>query len=130
VYAKVHTRNDSAWLPGNIVRVSGPVSYVIELNDGRQQRCHVDQIIARIGPLDDESATEVLDNILTTVAPPATHNALVPAVPPLVSDSASPPTTTPQTTSIPPSSQSIRNDQPTRRSTRSTAGNAPDRLNI
>lgn len=38
----------SGWLPGKIVETTGPVSFVVLLEDGRRKRCHQDQIRARV----------------------------------------------------------------------------------
>ena len=35
------------WLPGRVVKVNGPLSYLIELQDGRTVRCHVDHVRSR-----------------------------------------------------------------------------------
>ena len=32
------------WLPGGIVKKTGPVSFAVRLGDGQQRRCHQDQI--------------------------------------------------------------------------------------
>ena len=34
----------SKWLPGKIVNMSGPVSFLVELEDGRSRRCHQDHL--------------------------------------------------------------------------------------
>ena len=36
------------WLPGVILSLSGPVSYIVELAGGRQKRCHQDHLRARM----------------------------------------------------------------------------------
>ena len=38
----------SRWLPGEIVEMSGPVSFHIELEDGRRRRCHQDHLRPRV----------------------------------------------------------------------------------
>ena len=43
---KVYAKNfgtGSHWLPGEITGTTGPVSYTVRLEDGRERRCHVDQ---------------------------------------------------------------------------------------
>ena len=40
--------NTPTWLPGKIVRAHGPLSYLIELEDSRQIRRHVDHIRSRV----------------------------------------------------------------------------------
>ena len=44
------------WLPGIIIKSTGPVSYVVVLNDGREVRRHVDHIRER-----REKSTDVID---------------------------------------------------------------------
>ena len=39
--------NAKSWLPGKIIEVRGPLSYHVELNDGRIVRRHVDAVCAR-----------------------------------------------------------------------------------
>ena len=39
--------NNPKWIPGVIVKVTGPLSYVVQLLDGRLMRKHVDHIIRR-----------------------------------------------------------------------------------
>ena len=48
VFVKSHNR-DCNWLPGKITKVTGPSSYHVSLSDGRERRCHVDQLRARLG---------------------------------------------------------------------------------
>ena len=36
------------WLPGQIVKMSGPVSFLVELEDGRCRRCHQDHLRHRV----------------------------------------------------------------------------------
>ena len=38
----------SRWLPGEIVEMSGPVSFHVELEDGRRRRCHQDRLRHRV----------------------------------------------------------------------------------
>ena len=45
------------WVPGKVIEVSGPVSYVIQLNDGRQRRCH---LRARMGDADTEEMSQII----------------------------------------------------------------------
>ena len=40
------------WLPGQIVEMTGPVSFQVLLEDGRRKRCHQDQLRSRV--VDDE----------------------------------------------------------------------------
>ena len=56
VYAK-NFRGKPRWLPGTIIQVSGPLSFRVELLDGRVMRCHQDQLRAR-----ESDATRAEDN--------------------------------------------------------------------
>ena len=48
VYAEnFSTNRDKKWLPGKVIMVTGPLSYVIELSDGNTVRRHVDHIKTR-----------------------------------------------------------------------------------
>ena len=47
VFVKSPNR-DCNWLPGKITKVTGPLSYHVSLSDGRERRCHVDQLRARL----------------------------------------------------------------------------------
>ena len=38
----------SAWLPGKIVEITSPVSFVVLLEDGRRKRCHQDHLRHRV----------------------------------------------------------------------------------
>ena len=54
---KVSIKNFQArdsWLPGTIVKVSGPLSFHVELQDGRIIRRHVDHILLRSTPTPEE----------------------------------------------------------------------------
>ena len=44
------------WLPGTIVKCSGPVSFHVQLEDGRRRRCHQDQLLSRAA---EEAESEV-----------------------------------------------------------------------
>ena len=47
VYLKNHRSGDS-WLPGEICKATGPVSYTVKMSDGSIVRCHQDHIRSRI----------------------------------------------------------------------------------
>ena len=49
------------WLPRCIEQTSGPVSYRVRLADGRQLRCHQDQVRKRVGRQVELSPTEEED---------------------------------------------------------------------
>ncbi len=47
---KVFVRNyhhGDKWLPGEISKKTGPVSVLVKLSDGRERRCHLDQVCSR-----------------------------------------------------------------------------------
>ena len=46
------------WLPGQIVDVSGPVSFHVLLEDGRRKRCHQDQLRSRVVDDGDPDTTQ------------------------------------------------------------------------
>ena len=46
VYAKNFSPGPQ-WIPGKVMKFSGPVSYEIQLNDERQRRCHIDHLRVR-----------------------------------------------------------------------------------
>ena len=43
----IHAKNSQTWLPATITAITGPLSYVVQLNDGRTQRCHINELCAR-----------------------------------------------------------------------------------
>ena len=45
--------HDAKWLPGSITQVTGPVSFLVQLVDGRVVRRHQDQIINCV-PVDND----------------------------------------------------------------------------
>ena len=45
-------------LPGKVTKITGPLSYVIELSDGNTVRCHVDYIKVRENSHDDVQGPE------------------------------------------------------------------------
>ena len=49
------------WLPGQIVKVTGPVSFHVRLTDGRLRRCHQDQLRPREG--DEETMGQIPDSV-------------------------------------------------------------------
>ena len=60
------------WIPGEVKEVSDPVSYVIQLKDGRQRRCHVDHLHARTGDTDTEEMSQIITEDSIPSTPPAT----------------------------------------------------------
>ena len=54
VYAEnFSATSDIKWLRGKVTKITGPLSYVIELSDGNTVRHHVDHIKARENDQDD-----------------------------------------------------------------------------
>lgn len=47
------------WLPGTIVRQTGPVSYSVRLSDGRERRCHQDQVRKRWAEIEIPEGVDV-----------------------------------------------------------------------
>ena len=43
----IHARNSQTWLPETITAITGPLSYVVQLDYGRTQRYHINQLRAR-----------------------------------------------------------------------------------
>ena len=119
VVALIHARNSQMWLPATITAITGPLSYVMQLDDGRTHRCHINQLHAK-----HSTATQIEINI--------PGNMFVPTIPDTVTSASSetthvlsilnrePITSTPVATAIPE----------TRRSLRHTAGVPPERLNL
>ena len=60
----VFVKNQGAgkrWLPGKIMQVTGPVSFLVELQDGREKRCHLDQLRSRESGDDAHVESEVVE---------------------------------------------------------------------
>ena len=64
VYAR-NFREGERWLPGHIVEVTGPVSYNIQLDDGRYWKRHQDHIRSRLVVPDDSSDIPSSDTTLS-----------------------------------------------------------------
>ena len=47
VYVEDFTPSKHKWTPGTVAKVTGPVSYVVKLMDGREVRRYIDNVIAR-----------------------------------------------------------------------------------
>ena len=48
VYTENFTNKKPKWLPGTVAKITGPLSYVIELRNGMTVRRHVDSIRKRV----------------------------------------------------------------------------------
>ena len=61
------------WLPGTIEEISGPVSVVVKLSDGRTLRKHIDDLRPRISQGRDDGDTEreyIIPVLSDSPAPP------------------------------------------------------------
>lgn len=85
------------WLPGKVVETTGPVSFIVLLDDGRRRRCHQDQLRSRVvgeGPpkmseitveaeVDSSSSPTELPGEPNLGTPPAEHTPVQPELPDL-----------------------------------------------
>ena len=60
VYARNY-RGGSKWVPGTLVARRGPLSFVVQVNDGVQWHRHVDQLVESPDSPQDCSSSSVLD---------------------------------------------------------------------
>ena len=67
------------WLPGKIVKVTGPVSFIVALQDSRQRRCHVDQLRSRESEDEIQEPEMVEDESIPISLPVSAENATVDA---------------------------------------------------
>ena len=51
-------QSGNKWLPGVISRKTGPVSFVVQMYDGRERRCHQDQLQRRTVDVTVEESIE------------------------------------------------------------------------
>jgi len=98
------------WLPGKIVNITGPVSFHVELEDGRQRRCHLDHLRRR--EIEDSTSQTAEDSIPFS-----------PSRPPEVGQETSTTPTSPESSSVtdPPTERrepSVTAPQPSDTSTR------------
>ena len=68
VFVRTYTGNRQTWIPGTVIAVTGPVSYVCSTGNG-ERRCHVDQLIPRWVQLSEkqEQASETGVNEATPI---------------------------------------------------------------
>ena len=69
---QVYVRNfgpGHVWLPGTVTLVSGPLSYTVELTDGRIMRRHQDHLRQRLDGLPSASASSTVRKNTATVDP-------------------------------------------------------------
>ena len=59
------------WIPGRVIEVAGPASYVIQLDDGKQRHRHQDHVCIRTAPVDNsEDMSQVMpEDSLQPVGP-------------------------------------------------------------
>ena len=90
VYVKDFSTTKNTWLPGKITKITGPLSYHVELDSGRTVRRHIDAVRSRnIAPVPPSEPTTENDIYLpdlppatVTTAPPIDpDNSAVPASP-------------------------------------------------
>ena len=62
MFAKNYSGTGNRWLSGKVVRVTGPVSAVIELSDGTKVRKHFDQI-RKVATETQSAEDELCDDI-------------------------------------------------------------------
>ena len=84
VYAR-NFREGERWLPGHIMEVTGPVSYNIQLHDGRYWKRHQDHIRSRLVVPDDSSHIPSSDTTLSGT--PSESFPILPESPPVNSTS-------------------------------------------
>ena len=69
---EVYVRNyhgGEKWLPGVIEKRTGPVSFLVKLSDGRDRRCHQDQVRKRTVRVDAPLQTPDLEGVSDVLAP-------------------------------------------------------------
>ena len=84
VYAR-NFREGERWIPGYVVEVTGPVSYNIELEDGRHWKRHQDHIRSRLVVSNDSSDIPIPDTTLSGT--PSESFPVLPESPPMNSTS-------------------------------------------
>jgi len=85
VYTKDFATTPPKWIPGKVTRVTGPLSYCVELASGKVVRRHVDAIRcrdARCEPTPELDSTDSADNVLFDPDSPAPPS---PPTPPMAS---------------------------------------------
>ena len=84
VYAR-NFREGERWIPGHVVEVTGPVSYNVELEDGRHWKRHQDHIRSRLVVPNDSSDIPIPDTTLSGT--PSESFPVLPESPPMNSTS-------------------------------------------
>ena len=119
VFALIHARNSQTWLPETIIAITGPLSYVVQLDDGRTERCHINWLRTRYNNI-PQTEINIPGNVFVPIIPNTVTSAsgeTTPVSPVLDSESI---TYTHIASEIPE----------TRRSLRQTAGVPHERLNL
>ena len=104
VYVKDFSTPNNAWIPGKVVKVTGPLSYHVEVQPGKVVRRHVDAVrkhyVVLPLPQSQETTTSSFEDIYSpdVPAPPP------PAPPP----APTPPTATPPPGTVPPEPPAAR----------------------
>ena len=101
VYAH-NFRSGQAWLPGSILKASGPVSFVVRLSDGREWTWHQDHIHKR---LDTSTETECVPEGSSLLQGLFTEDDIAMQAESDPVSAPSPTQTSPGSTSVSPSSQ-------------------------
>ena len=114
VYVENFARRNPRWIPGKIVKITGPLSYEIQLQNGALVKRHVDHVRKReVQPLPEQTAnTDVSDVLVGPMSPEA--DPPVDSSPPEVI----PPVDLPCRPSIVVPTSDNRPSQPVRRSNR------------
>ena len=110
VYAR-NFRSGQAWLPGSILKASGPVSFVVRLSDGREWTRHQDHIRKR---LDTSTETECVPEGSSLLQGLFTEDDIAMQAESDPVSAPSPTQTLPGSTSVSPSSQPTVPRYPTR----------------
>ena len=95
VFVKNHGEGEK-WLPGVITKCTGPVSFHVKLNDGRERCCHQDQLRSRFSQVDpeleEESETPTAADNFDLNLPPAAEVVPVQPTPTVTTPAAPDPT--------------------------------------
>lgn len=86
VYVRDFTASRSKWIPGTVVKVTGPLSYHVQLASGETVRRHVDAMHPRRAPVEPAQSQQrddiAEDDVSLPDLPPTPGPAVVPPQPP------------------------------------------------
>ena len=82
VFAKNFGNPGKAWIPGIISEVKGPLTFHIELNDGRIIRQHIDHIRSRTSSSKDKTVPNIEDDDIPWHPRPSQNEDTTPTVSP------------------------------------------------